>query len=417
MSNISRRNFIKTLGLGAAVGSFPGIMQAATANPRVVVIGGGFAGATAAKYLKHWSPNIDVTLVEPNATYYSGILSNLVVTSSLSLQKISFDYNNLKQKFGVNVVQDWVAGIDAAGHKVELANGTTLPYDRLVVAPGIDFDNVPGLDHNLVPHAWKPGAQTTLLQQQLAAMPVGGTFVMTIPKAPYRCPPGPYERACVVADYVRKNKPGSKVIVLDANPGITAERETFSHAFDVTYNGIIEYNANVTLEEVDSARRIAITDMGNYQADVLNVIPNQRAGSIIQSAGLVNDPTGRWAGVNPLSYESTAVADVHIIGDSQGTGQPKAGHIANAEAKVCADAIIRLLSGGQPYPSPMTNSACYSPINDSEASWLTAVFAYDSATGSMKVVPGSGGEAAAPSTKNFSRMFQWSENLFADTFG
>ena len=416
MSKVSRRSFIKSLGLGAAAGTFPGILSAATSANRVVVIGGGFAGATAAKYLKHWDRSIDVTLVEPNAIYYSGILSNLILNANISLQDIAFDYNALRSKYGVNVVQEWVSEIDSAAHTVKLGNGQTLPYDRLIVAPGIDFEDVPGLDSNLVPHAWKAGEQTVLLKQQIAAMSAGGTFVMTIPKAPYRCPPGPYERACVVADYLETHKPGSKVIVLDANASIQAERETFSHAFDVTYANTIEYITDAELAEVDSVNRVAVTTTETYEADVLNVIPNQRAGSIITTAGLNNHSSGKWADVNPLSYESTAVPDIHIIGDSQGTGQPKAGHIANAEAKVCADAIIRLFNGGQPYASPMTNSACYSPISATEASWLTAVFAYDAGSGSMQLVQGSLGEASAPSAKNYRDMFDWSENLFADSF-
>ncbi len=418
MSDLSRRNFIKSLAAGAAAGTFPGIISAAGSTPRVVVIGGGFAGATAAKYLKKWSPSLSVTLIEPNAVYYSPILSNLVVTANLSLDRISFNYNDLKQKYGINVVHQYVDGIDATGHTVQLADGSKLGYDRLVVAPGIDFDTVPGLDFTKVPHAWKAGEQTLLLQKQLAAMPNNGSFVMTIPKAPYRCPPGPYERACVVADYLRVNKPGSKVIVLDANADITVEKETFSHAFNVTYSGIVEYHTNVTLQEVDSDARRAITSAGNFDADVLNVIPTQKAGKIVHSSGLVNDPTNRWAGVDPRSYESTTVKDVHIIGDSQGTGQPKAGHIGNGEAKVCADAIIRLLGGDQPYPAPMTNSACYSPIRSAttrEASWLHAVFAYDAASGKMKMVPGSLG-AGGPTEKNYRRMFDWTDNLFGDTF-
>lgn len=416
MANLSRRNFFKTLGAGAAAGSFPAIINAATAAPKVVVIGGGFAGATAAKYLRHWDKSLDVTLIEPNAQYYSPILSNLILNGNLGLDKITFTYDTLKQKYGVKVVQDWVAGIDAAGHKVELSNGTRLDYDRLIIAPGIAFDSVPGLDFNKVPHAWKAGSQTLLLKEQLAAMSAGGTFVMTIPKAPYRCPPGPYERAAVVADYLRRHKNGSRVVVLDANAGITAEKETFSHAFEVTYADMLEYIPNAELEAVDSDQKIAVTSLGDYQGSVLNVIPTHSAGSIIQTAGLANHASGRWANVNPLSYESTAVSDIHVIGDSQGTGQPKAGHIANAEAKVCADAVIRLLSGSQPYPAPMTNSACYSPITANTASWLTAVFAYDPVSGSMKVVPGSGGEATSPTRSNYESMFDWAENLFMDTF-
>lgn len=416
MSQLSRRNFLKSLGGAAAIASFPAILNAATAGPRVVVIGGGFAGATAAKYLKHWSPNLNVTLVEPNAQYQSPILSNLLVNGQIGMNSITFQYNTLAQKYGVNVVQDWVSGIDGVSQKVTLNSGATLDYDRLIVAPGINFNAVPGLDFNKVPHAWKSGDQVLLLKQQLDAMPAGGTFVMTIPPAPYRCPPGPYERACIVADYLQTNKPGSKVVVLDANADILAEKTTFSYAFNVTYAGIIDYRTDVTLESVDSDQKIAITDAGDFQADVLNVIPTQSAGTIITASGLANDASGRWGQVNPLSYESTATANIHIIGDSQATGQPKAGHIANAEAKVCADAIIRLLNGDQPYAAPMTNSACYSPVSVNTASWATVVYQYDANSGAMVPVPGSSGAAEVSTQSSYSDMFDWANNLFSDTF-
>jgi len=416
MSKINRRNFIKSVGAGAILGAVPSIIRANLNNPRVVVIGGGFAGATAAKYLRRWAPHINVTLVEPNALFHSCILSNLVLNGNLDLDRITFRYDDLRNKYGVNVVHQWVAGIDGVAHRVELSDGSFLDYDRLIVAPGITFDDVPGLDSDRVPHAWKAGGQTLLLKSQLAAMPAGGTFVMTIPKAPYRCPPGPYERACLVADYVKTHKPGAQVIVLDANPEIIVEQETFSHAFDVTYAGIVQYIPNADLQSVDSERRIAVTGMGDYQGDVLNVIPTHRAGQIITTSGLNNHSSGRWADIDPLSYESTAIADIHVIGDSQGTGQPKAGHIANGEAKVCADAIIRLLAGDTPYPAPKTNSACYSPITAGTASWLTAVFAYDSATGSMQAVSESKGAADIPTAENYAMMFEWADNLFSDTF-
>ncbi len=416
MNKLSRRNFLKSLAGVATLSATPSILLGANNGARVVVVGGGFAGATAAKYLKHWAPNLNVTLIEPKTQYKAPILSNLVVNGQIPMSDITFNYDTLKQKHGVTVIHDWVQGIDATAQRVELKSGAKVDYARLIVAPGISFNAVSGLDFNKVPHAWQSGDQVLLLQQQIATMPKGGRFVMTIPAAPYRCPPGPYERACVVADYLKKNNPTAKVIVLDANAGIIAEKAAFSDAFNRLYANNLEYHPNINLEAVDSNKRIAITSAGEFKADVLNVIPSQSAGDIIKSAGLINDSTGRWADVNPLSYESTALANIHVIGDSQGTGQPKAGHIANAEAKVCADAVIRLLAGNQPYHSPMTNSACYSPISSNTASWATVVYQYNPATQSMSAVKGSGGAATVANSRSYRDMLNWSDNLFFDTF-
>ena len=416
MKQITRRQCLRTLGLGAVAAMSPAIIRAQSLQPRVVVVGGGFAGATTAKYLRHWSSGVDVTLVEANSTYYSPILSNLVLNGQRSLSQLAFSYSTLQQSYGINVVQQTVAGVDPLTQRLQLGDGSQLSYDRLVLAPGIRFRSVPGLDSSRILHAWKSGDQVVQLQQQLAAMPAGGHFVLAIPPKPYRCPPGPYERACVVADYLQRNKPGSRVTVLDANPSIVAERETFSVAFEQTYAGIVDYLPNAELLSVDSDQKIAYTSLGSFTADVLNVIPTQEAGSLIHETGLANDPTGRWASVNPLSYEATATQNIHVVGDSQGTGQPKAGHIGNAEAKVCADAILRLLSGMSPYGTPLTNSACYSPISANTASWLTIVYRYDATTGTMQPVPESLGQSTTPTTLNYTRMFQWAENLFADTF-
>lgn len=413
MNTISRRHFMKLIGASTALATTPLLLRAQTpASGRVVIVGGGFAGATAAKYLRHWSGgNVAVTLVDANPAHVSCILSNLVLNNSLGLSQITFNYEALRQKYGVNVVQGRAVG--AADGQLSLQDGRKLAYDRLILAPGIDFVTVPGLDINRIPHAWQAGPQTTLLKQQLAAMPAGGVFILTIPLAPYRCPPGPYERACLVADYLKKNRPGSKVIVLDANPKIMAEEHTFTVAFNQTHAGIVDYRPNVLLTEVDSTNRIAKTDQGNFQASVLNVLPPQKAGQIAFDAGLTE---GNWAPVHPLTYESTLLKNIHIIGDAQGTSQPKSGHIANSEAKVCADAILRAFAGESPDPAPMTNSACYSPITAKTASWLTAVFAYDPETQTMKSVPEAFGEAPAATEEHYEKMFDWASNLFSDTF-
>jgi sulfide dehydrogenase [flavocytochrome c] flavoprotein subunit len=381
----------------------------------VVVVGGGMGGATAAKFLRLWGgQNLKVTLIEKNPSYTSNILSNLVLNGQRSLASLDYSYAKLAANYGVNVVQGEVSGLDPVARQISLADGTRLSYDRVILAPGIDFDAMPGLDnYDTIVHAWQAGPQTVRLRDQLMAMPSGGNFVMTIPAAPYRCPPGPYERACVVADYLKRNKPGSKVIILDANPAITAERATFELAFNSTHSGIVEYHPNVAISSIDPVTRLVQTSIGSVPASVLNPIPPHRAGRLVSAAGLAN-VNGRWAGVDVLSYESTAAAGIHIIGDASATTQPKAGHIANAEAKVCADAVIRMLSGQTPDPSPVTNSSCYSPITASTASWLTAIYHYDPASKTMKAY--ASGEASSVTRDNYDEMFDWFDNLMADTF-
>jgi NADPH-dependent 2,4-dienoyl-CoA reductase/sulfur reductase-like enzyme len=328
---------------------------------------------------------------------------------------------------------------------VTLSDGTKLRYDRLVLAPGVIFDGAYGLTPSdyvtRTPHAWRAGAQTTLLRNQVAAMKRGETFVMTIPKAPYRCPPGPYERACLVADYLKTAKgPDCRVVVLDENLAIQAERHTFEQAFTKIHAGVIEYVAGASAIEIDPvSRRIGYLDAvgtpQQVQARVVNPIPPHRAtgseaGGWLAEAGLNNGPGGRWAGVDVLSYESTAVpgSGIHVIGDAAVTGMPKAGHVANQEAKICADAIVRLLSGMSPDPAPVANSACYSPITARTASWLTAVYQYDTAAGQMKIasgggrtmiagVPATATESASISSDNFEDMGTWFATLMLDTAG
>jgi sulfide dehydrogenase [flavocytochrome c] flavoprotein subunit len=291
------------------------------------------------------------------------------------------------------------------------------PYDRLVLAPGIEFTPPPGnYNADLTPHAWQAGPQTLLLKRMLATMSARQTFLLTIPKSPYRCPPGPYERACGVADYLKRRKAGAKVIVLDANPSIQAEPRTFGNAFTNLYKDIITYVPNAAVVSVDSVAKSVVTSAGTFTGHVVNVIPDQHAGRIVQAAGLVNDPSGRWALVDPLSYESLVYPDIHVLGDSQGTGQPKSGHMANSQAKVCADAIIRAFRGEAPDPSPVTSSACFSPITSSKASWLSASYQYDPAAQAMKRVERSFAEAAQPTSDGMQQMYPWADNIFADSF-
>lgn len=413
----SRRNFMKFLGLSPLLAIVPSMAAADVATtPHIVVVGGGFSGATCAKYLKMWAgSSVNVTIIETNPTYVSPILSNLVLNSQKTTSDLSFTYKDLNAKYSINIMHSTVNSVNKTDKTLTLANGNSVQYDKLVLAAGIDFIKTNDYDITKIPHAWKAGEQTNLLKAQIDAMKNGDTFTMTIPASPYRCPPGPYERACVVADYLKNTKgfSGCKVVVLDANANITVEADTFGAKF--TAYGV-DYKPSTIVTNVDDASKtLTYTEGGETKtltSTVLNVIPNQKAAPIVFTAG-VN--SGNWAPINPLSYESVVARDIYIIGDSQGTGQPKAGHIGNSEAKVCADAILRTLSGVALYASPKTNSACYSPTSATEASWLTAVYEYNSSTQTMVIVGGK--YTAGPSdASNYSKMFLWSENLFSDTF-
>ena len=355
----------------------------ASPKARVIVIGGGMAGATFAKYMRMWGDAVEVTLVERSSVYTSNIMSSMVLTGRRTLASLNYKYDTLRTKYGVKTVFAEVRAIDPVLARVTLASGAVLTADRIVLAPGIEFDPVAGLtDPNLMPHAWKAGPQTTLLASQLNAMPAGGTVVLTIPKAPYRCPPGPYERACLLADWLKLKKPRSKIIVLDANPDILVEKDNFMSAFLGLHGSVLEYRNNVTIDHVDGpARTLYFADGGSLKANVVKVAPK-----------------------------------VHVLGDSSATTQPKAGHIANQEAKVCADALTRIFAGGVPDQAPVTNSACFSTITMKQASWLHAMFQYDVATATMKGVPEATGASPGWNAQGFSEMDKWFKTLMGDTF-
>lgn len=430
---MKRRTFVQSLGaLGLSLPAFESAlgMQVSAGGPatgKVVVVGGGMGGTTAAKFLRKWGgAGLEVTLVEPNATYYSNIFSNMVLTGERTLSQLGYTYSTLASTYGVKIVAAAVTGINPGAKMISLSNGTSLPYDRLVLSPGIDFEPLPmvgtAANQAKVLHAWKAGAQTTALASQVKAMVKTDTFILTIPPKPYRCPPGPYERACVVADYLKRAKGGGKVIILDANPNIQAEPVNFGNAFNVTHKGIITYVPNASIISINADTRVVDTTAGQFTGKVLNVIPTHRAGSLITDSGigLANKPgptglPGKFAGVNVLTYES-AVPFIHVLGDASATTQPKAGHIANAEAKVCADAIIQLMSGGVVNPSPVTNSSCFTPITKTTASWLSVVFRYDPVSQTM--VPTGNGvtESAGANSHNYEDMLKWFTNLMADTF-
>ncbi len=368
------------------------------------MVGGGYGGATAARYLREWSGHaIDVTLVEPDAAFVSCPLSNLVIGGSRRMEDITVPYDALVRRHGVRLVRDRAVAIDPGKRTVRLAGGATLPYDRLVLSPGVDMmsDELPGLkqpggDHIL--HAWKAGPQTLALRRQLEAMPDGGTFALSIPLAPYRCPPGPYERACQVAHYFSRHKPRSKVLILDANPDITSKAALFRQVWATQYKGMVEYRPQYNAVDVDPATRTLKFDVqDDERADVLNVLPPQRAGAIAVSAGLAT-ANGRWCEVDFLTFESLAVPNIHVLGDAIQIAplMPKSGHMANQHGKVAAAAIVALLSGGTPDAQPFYNNTCYSFTSDREAVHVASVHRYDAAQKTMVTVPGSGGLSAAP---------------------
>ena len=418
---LSRREFIQWMSAGAGVGALAGC--AGSGGPsagRVVVIGGGYGGATAAKYVRLWSPDIDVTLVERDRMFVSCPLSNLVLGGSKTLADITVSYDGLA-KHGVKVVFDDAVAVDPVNRAVRLASGATLGYDRLIVSPGIDFmyDTIPGLNNaeaqSKVLHAWKPGTQTVALRRQLEAMPDGGVYALQIPKAPYRCPPGPYERACQVAYYFKNAKPKSKVLILDANEDVVSKKGLFMTAWNGPYKGIVEYRPNSELVDVDARTLTAKLQFDNVKADVLNVVPPHGAGTIARQAGLIT-ANNRWCGVDWLTMESIKVPGIHVLGDAtlSASLMPKSGHMANQHAKVAAAAVIALIKNQPVNQQPMMVNTCYSFIDDKNVVHVDSVHAYDAAQKTMSVVKGSGGLSDKANELEGTYAMSWAKNIWAD---
>ena len=422
---MQRRHFLQT---GTALGAAGLVSACATvgggSGPKVVVIGGGFSGATAAKYIRMWSDQkIQVTLVEPSDYFMSCPISNLVIGGSKTMADITTPYDNLTKRHGVQVVKDRVNSIDADKRTVKLAGGTELSYDRLIVSPGVDFmwETLPGMNKpgakEQVMHAWKAGAQTLTLRQQLMAMPDGGVFAMTIPLAPYRCPPGPYERACQVAEYFSKAKPKSKVLILDANEDVSSKGALFKKAWTDRYKGIIEYRNKHNVTDVDVATKTLKFEFNDdLKASVLNVIPSMRAGDIAVNAGLAT-ANKRWCEVDFLTFESKAAKNVHVLGDSIqiAPGMPKSGHMANQHGKTCAAAVVALLTGSQVNNMPIYNNTCYSFVSSDEVVHVASVHRYDAEKKTMLTVPGSGGLSQAANALEAVYAMSWAQNIWADT--
>lgn len=415
-----RRHFLVSAGALAA-GGFLRAAPARAAAARVVVVGGGFAGATAAKYLRLWAPDLQVTLVERNAQMVSCPLSNRVLAGTAGLADLTRDYTALRSRHGVEVVQAEVTGIDPVARSVKLAGGRAIGYDRVIVAPGVDMDysGIPGLSEEsaraAVPHAWKAGPQTVELRRQLEAMRDGGVFVLTVPKAPYRCPPGPYERACQVAWYFKREKPRSKVLILDANEKVVSKEALFKSVWTELYPGMVEHVPGSELADVDLSTLTAKLQFDDVRADVLNVIPPMKAGAVAAQAGLIT-ANARWCGVDFLTYESTVAPGVHVLGDAilAAPLMPKSAHMANQQAKVCAAAIVELLRGGTVNADPVINNTCYSFVTGADVIHIASVHRYDREKKTMLTVPGSGGLSTAPNELEGRYAEAWGRNILAD---
>src|SRR5918992_252327 len=369
MKNMTRRDFLRSSAASLAILGSAGVPSfAAEAKRRVVVIGGGWGGATAAKYVRLTDPSVDVTLLEPNKEFISCPFSNLVLAGVESLKNLTMNYNGLR-KHGVKIRHEAAAAIETEKRRIRVGKDY-LEYDRLIVSPGIDFqwDQIEGLTQakDTVLHAWKAGPQTVQLTKQLQSLPDGGVVVMTVPPVAYRCPPGPYERASMIAWYLRTKKPKSKLIVLDANKDIVSKTGLFKSVFK-DYDNNLEYRPAQKLEEIDVSANEVTTDIGDkVKYDVINVIPPQRAGAIAVEADLVGGDK-RWCEVDHVTYESVKHKNIHVIGDATiGLPVPKSGNVANAMGKICATAVVSLLNGKEP-PTLAPGNTCYSWVNDKEA--------------------------------------------------
>jgi len=418
---IKRRTLLQT---GAAALVSAPLLSHADKGQSIVVIGGGFGGATVAKYLKRFNPALRVTLIEPNADFVMCPMSNRVVYGGITLKNISTPYDRFVTKYDIKWIRAMADDIDPEKKVVKVGN-ERVAYDRLIVSPGVEYDyeGIAGMEsaraQELVPHAWKAGAQTQRLKELLYAMPQGGTIAMHIPKVPYRCPPGPYERASLIAYYLQARNPKAKLLVFDSNPEIQSKKGLFEAVWKNKYAGLLEYVPNAEVESVDAANMtLELKVHGKQKVSVINLIPPQKAGAIARRAGLAT-ASNRWCGVDFLTYESTRHQGIHVLGDSiaGSPGMPKSGHMANQEAKVCAGAIAAL-SVGQPVPAePLIANTCYSFVSQSEVIHVASVHRYDAEKKAMVTVPGAGGLSPAPSQVEALYAMAWAANIMNDTLG
>ncbi|WP_121630854.1 NAD(P)/FAD-dependent oxidoreductase [Tropicibacter alexandrii] len=417
---LNRRAFI---GTATAAATLSAPMLNAQGKPRVVVVGGGAGGATAARYIAKDSDGaIDVTLIEPSRTYYTCFFSNLYIGGFRDLQSIAHNYAKLASDYGINVVHDWATGVDRDAKTVALAGGGSVPYDRLILSPGIDFVEgaVPGWDlsaQTAMPHAYKAGTQTALLKSQIEAMPEGGTFVMVAPPNPYRCPPGPYERISMVAHVLRDRNPTAKIIIADPKANFS-KQGLFEEGWNKHYSGMItrigpdfggeNVSVNAATMEVD-------VDGEVIKADVCNVIPVQKAGHICEAAGLTE---GNWAPVDGHTMVSRMDENIHILGDATNQGDmPKSGFSANSQAKVAAMAVRGALTGSRVFPAKFSNT-CWSLIDTDDGVKVGASYeATDEKIAKTDGFVSQTGEDAALRKATYEESIGWYEGITSDMFG
>ena len=427
MREFDRREFVQLMGAAGVFSGFGTLLWPLEAlgkvSGKVVVVGGGFGGATCAQYLKRWAPDLEVTLVEKDKQYITCPLSNEVISGEKELADITHGYGNISGK-GIKVVHDLVTGVDAAGKKITLQNGGSMSYDKLVLSPGIAFkwgsiENDKAATQEAMPHAWRPGPQTTLLRDQLKAMKDGGTVVIVPPKKPFRCPPGPYERASLIAHYLKANKPKSKILIVDSNSS-HSKQAAFHEGWKAEYGDMIEWIKDTDGGVINKADPKAMTVSNSfgdtYKGDVINLIPYQKAGALVESAGLTNKDG--WCSVNMGTFESKVAKDVHIIGDACVAGaMPKSGHSAASQGKNAAATIISSLAGQAP-PEPTYANTCYSLVGPKYGISVAAV--YRLKDGVITKVSGGVSKTGNPSKvhkKEAKYQRGWYKSITMDMFG
>lgn len=426
MNGFNRRKFLKLVGGSSALLTAPGLLTSCGkgSSGKVVVVGGGFGGATCAKYLHRFDSKLDVTLIEPSRRFVTCPFSNMVINGMRTMDSISHDYSALKS-MGVNVVHARVQAVDALVKMVALDNGKVFKYDRLVLSPGIDFkweavDGMQAADAEVIPHAWQGGAQTILLRKQLMAMDDGGVVIVAPPENPYRCPPGPYERVSMIAHYLKQHKPKSKILVLDAKDKFS-KQALFIRGWKKLYPDMVEWVAGSDggrIDEIDVEKRTLYTESGDkHKGDVVNFIPPQKAGIVAQHAGLTN--TDGWCEINQRTFESTVHKDIHIVGDASIAGvMPKSGFAANSQGKVCAAAIVSSLRG-ETMPEPSYVNTCYSLLSPDYGISMVAVYRYEEGSGIYRT---GGGDSpidadAAYRLKEARYAEGWYDSITMDAFG